>query len=71
MPRVDTPCPTCNATGLIPLDEKARQCLAKGLKAGTCGDWVECTDCKRGTFTMYEEAIVPATIIAVDGFRSW
>jgi hypothetical protein len=57
---VFVPCPTCRASGLIPIDDKAKKCLAVGLKPGTCGDWVECYDCHAtGKVEIVERVTVP------------
>jgi hypothetical protein len=67
------PCPTCGRSGLIPLDEKARRCLAAGLKPGTCGDWLECGDCHgTGKIEMVEKLYTPtAKSIVVPRGITW
>lgn len=68
--RIEQPCPTCQARGLLPLDALARQCLQRGLRPGTCGDWLECHDCgATGTFVMYERAITPGKSFLMPGLR--
>lgn len=64
------PCPTCYG-GLIPLNHAARVVVRKGMKAGTAGDWVECTDCQgtKGVEIM-ERLITPtARSLVVNGLR--
>ena len=64
-------CPTCSGTGLVPLDETARRCLARGLAAGTCGDWFECADCQAtGKVEIVERITTPtAHSVVIDGNR--
>lgn len=63
-------CPTCDGSGLVPMDDKAHACLRAGLRAGTCGDWVECWHCHRGKIEMVERIDTPTAVsVVVNGNR--
>jgi hypothetical protein len=60
MAKITTRCPTCLHTKKAP-----------GLLWLGGNDYVECPDCEGhpGTFIMYEERIVPKTIVLVQGWK--